>query len=405
MSRRLCKGEKRMQNKRNGMRAVLFTLALALVFAAFAGCSAKVSNPVVGKVGDMEIRFQTYYNIYFNNMYIQSLYGTYDVSTAEKYRAFQDMVFDSIIDSLLPIYVAKKNGVTLTDEEEAEVQKKLQEQIDSLYEDYADKVDESITDEAEKRAAEEKLLLEDLKANGLTYDKYIKSIEESLRDQAIGKKYADGLMAEVTVSDEDVQAYYDEQLAYYQERYAEDAANYFDDYSSYLTNGGLQPLVVPEGYNYYKHILILDPEEGEEKDVDAIVAEVYAKIQAGEDFDALIEEYGEDPGMKNEPYKTEGYILSEANASDYYEEFSAAALALEKEGDVTPEAVQSSKGKHIIKKLGPVEAKTLSLDEVKDAVRELVQSDKEDALYEEYLTQWKEEVKIVKHYDRVNGVK
>ena len=394
-----------MQNKRNGMRAVLFTLALALVFAAFAGCSAKVSNPVVGKVGDMEIRFQTYYNIYFNNMYIQSLYGTYDVSTAEKYRAFQDMVFDSIIDSLLPIYVAKKNGVTLTDEEEAEVQKKLQEQIDSLYEDYADKVDESITDEAEKRAAEEKLLLEDLKANGLTYDKYIKSIEESLRDQAIGQTDVDGLMAEVTVSDEDVQAYYDEQLAYYQERYAEDAANYFDDYSSYLTNGGLQPLVVPEGYNYYKHILILDPEEGEEKDVDAIVAEVYAKIQAGEDFDELIEEYGEDPGMKNEPYKTEGYILSEANASDYYEEFSAAALALEKEGDVTPEAVQSSKGKHIIKKLGPVEAKTLSLDEVKDTVRELVQSDKEDALYEEYLTQWKEEVKIVKHYDRVNGVK
>ena len=52
-----------------------------------------------------------------------------------------------------------------------------------------------------------------------------------------------------------------------------------------------------------------------------------------------------------------------------------------------------------------MEAKTLSLDEVKDTVRELVQSDKEDALYEEYLTQWKEEVKIVKHYDRVNGVK
>ena len=70
----------------------------------------------------------------------------------------------------------------------------------------------------------------------------------------------------------------------------------------------------------------------------------------------------------------------------------------------TAEAYES-KGKHIIKKLGPVEAKTLSLDEVKDTVRELVQSDKEDALYEEYLTQWKEEVKIVKHYDRVNGVK
>ena len=149
----------------------------------------------------------------------------------------------------------------------------------------------------------------------------------------------------------------------------------------------------------------MNPEEGEEKDVDAIIAEIYEKIEAGEDFDALIEEYGEDPGMQSEPYKTEGYILSEANASDYYEEFSEAALALENEGDITPEAVESTSGKHIIKKLGPVEAKTISLDEVREKIEELVQQEKEDALYADYLAQWKEEVKIVKYYDRVNGVK
>ena len=393
-----------MQNKHNGMRAVLFTLALVLVFAAFAGCSAKLNDPVVGKVGNIDIRFQTYYRVYVNNMYMQSIYGTYDVSTDEAYRAFQDMVFDSIINSMLPIYVAKQAGVTLTAEEEAEVQESLQQEIDSLYESYAGDVDASITDEDEKRAEEEKLLLADLKANGLTYDKYIKSIEDSLRDEAIANKYIESLLAEVTVTDDDVQAYYDEQLAYYQERYEEDPANYFDDYSSFL-NGGSQPLVVPEGYNYYKHILVLDAEEGEDKDVDAIVAEIYAKIEAGEDFDALIEEYGEDPGMQSEPYKTEGYILSEANASDYYEEFSAAALALENEGDITPEAVQSSKGKHIIKKCGPVEAKTVTLDEVKDTIREQVETERKNDLYQEYLAQWKEEVKIVKYYDRVNGVK
>ena len=393
-----------MQNKHNGMRAVLFTLALVLVFAAFAGCSAKLNDPVVGKVGNIDIRFQTYYRVYVNNMYMQSIYGTYDVSTDEAYRAFQDMVFDSIINSMLPIYVAKQAGVTLTAEEEAEVQESLQQEIDSLYESYAGDVDASITDEDEKRAEEEKLLLTDLKANGLTYDKYIKSIEDSLRDEAIANKYIESLLAEVTVTDDDVQAYYDEQLAYYQERYEEDPANYFDDYSSFL-NGGSQPLVVPEGYNYYKHILVLDAEEGEDKDVDAIVAEIYAKIEAGEDFDALIEEYGEDPGMQNEPYKTEGYILSEANASDYYEEFSAAALALENEGDITLEAVQSSKGKHIIKKCGPVEAKTVTLDEVKDTIREQVETERKNDLYQEYLAQWKEEVKIVKYYDRVNGVK
>ena len=109
--------------------------------------------------------------------------------------------------------------------------------------------------------------------------------------------------------------------------------------------------------------------------------------------------------MQNEPYKTEGYILSEANASDYYEEFSAAALALENEGDITAEAVQSSKGKHIIKKCGPVEAKTVTFDEVKDTIREQVETERKNDLYQEYLAQWKEEVKIVKYYDRVNGVK
>lgn len=395
-----------MQNKRSGMRAALFTLTLALVFAAFAGCNARVTDPVVGKVGDMEIRFQTYYSVYVNNMYMdQYIYGTYDVSTTEAYRAYQDKIFDTIINSMLPVYVAKQQGVTLTDEEEAQVQADLQEQIDSLYESYASEVDETITDEAEIRAEEEKLLLADLKANGLTYEGYIADLEESLRDQAIGDKYVDSLLADVTVSEEEIQAYYDEKVAYYEDRYEEDVGNYYDDYSSYITNGGLQPLVVPEGYNYYKHILVMNPEEGEEKDVDAIIAEIYEKIEAGEDFDALIEEYGEDPGMQSEPYKTEGYILSEANASDYYEEFSEAALALENEGDITPEAVESTSGKHIIKKLGPVEAKTISLDEVREKIEELVQQEKEDALYADYLAQWKEEVKIVKYYDRVNGVK
>lgn len=395
-----------MQNKRSGMRAALFTLTLALIFAAFAGCNARVTDPVVGKVGDMEIRFQTYYSVYVNNMYMdQYIYGTYDVSTTEAYRAYQDKIFDTIINSLLPVYVAKQQGITLTDEEEAQVQADLQEQIDSLYESYASEVDETITDEAEIRAEEEKLLLADLKANGLTYEGYIADVEESLRDQAIGDKYVDSLLADVTVSEEEIQAYYDEKVAYYEDRYEEDAGNYYDDYSSYITNGGLQPLVVPEGYNYYKHILVMNPEEGEDKDVDAIIAEIYEKIEAGEDFDALIEEYGEDPGMQSEPYKTEGYILSEANASDYYEEFSEAALALENEGDITPEAVESTSGKHIIKKLGPVEAKTISLDEVREMIEELVQQEKEDALYADYLAQWKEEVKIVKYYDRVNGVK
>lgn len=394
-----------MQNKRNGMRTILFTLALALMLAAFSGCSARLTNPVVGKVGNENIYYQTYYSIYTNNMYMGLMYGTYDVSTDEKYRAFQDSVFDSIIDSMLPVHFAKENGVTLTDEEEADVQANLEQQLDSVMSSYETNVDASITDEAERKAAAEEEMAADLDAMGITYDEYVADLENSLRDEALGAKYLDSLLAEVTVTDADIEAYYDEQVAYYQMRYAEDAGNYYTDYSDYRDTGAPQPLFIPEGYSYYKHILITNPEEGEEKDVDAIVAEVYAKIEAGEDFDALIEQYGGDPGMQAEPYKTEGYILSEANADSFYAEFSEAALALENEGDITAEAVESTSGKHIIKKLGPVESRTIPLDEVKEDLRALVQTEKEDELYESYLEQWRSEITIKKYYSRVSGLR
>ncbi len=387
------------------MRTILFTLALMLVFAAFAGCSARLSDPVVGKVGDTDIRFQTYYSVYYNSMYMDMLYGTYDVSTDEKYRAYQDMVFDTIIDGMLPAYVAKQQGVTLTEAEEAEVQAEVEQQLESMYISYESSVDESITDAAELRAAAEELFREDLKASGVKYDEYIANLEEAIRTEHIGNKYLESLYAEIVVTDADVQAYYDEQVAYYQERYAEDAGHYYTDLSSHRDYGDPQPLVIPEGYDYYKHILVTNPDEGEEKDVDAIVAEVYEKIEAGEDFDALIAEYGEDPGMKSEPYITEGYILGEANADSYYAEFSEAALALVNEGDITAEAIESTSGKHIIKKLGPVEAKTIPLEEVQDALRELLQTERETELYNSYIEQWRSEITIKKYYDRVNGLK
>ena len=43
--------------------------------------------------------------------------------------------------------------------------------------------------------------------------------------------------------------------------------------------------------------------------------EIYGKIAAGEDFAALIAEYGEDPGMQNEPTATRGYYVSAASTT------------------------------------------------------------------------------------------
>lgn len=400
-----------MQNKHSVKRIALL-IAAVMALVAFAGCNAQVADPVVGKVGDMEIYYSTFFNSYQYEEMMKYYYGTgvnFDMSTEEGYREFLDYHFDNIIDAMLPIYIAKQEGITLTAEEEANVQAECEAEIENIYASYASSVDASITDEAEIRAEEEKLLKEYLRANGMTVEKYFASIEENLRDQAIGDKHMNALLAEVNVSDEEVKAFYDEQVEAYQKDYESDISYYYEDFSNFLNYGGPEPLVVPEGYDYYKHILIMNPAEGEEKDVDAIVAEIYEKINADEDlteedFDALVAEYGEDTGMQAEPYMTTGYMISEANADAYYAEFSEAALALENEGDITAEPAVTSVGQHIIMKCGPVEAKTRTFEEAEESMRELALTKKQEEVKAGYLAEWREDVKIVKHYSRVNGI-
>lgn len=79
----------------------------------------------------------------------------------------------------------------------------------------------------------------------------------------------------------------------------------------------------------------------------ALSEEILAKIDAGEDFDKLIEEYGEDPGLTpSEDGTYEGYTFG---AGDMVEEFEECAFAL-KDNEVS-DIVETSYGYHIIKRL------------------------------------------------------
>lgn len=77
-------------------------------------------------------------------------------------------------------------------------------------------------------------------------------------------------------------------------------------------------------------------------DAKKIVAEIMEKLGAGEDFDALIEQYNEDPGLTKGNY----YVFG---AGEMVPEFEEATKAL-KIGEYTKEAVKSDFGYHIIKR-------------------------------------------------------
>ena len=115
--------------------------------------------------------------------------------------------------------------------------------------------------------------------------------------------------------------------------------------------------------------------------------EIYEKINAGEDFAALIEAYGEDPGMQNEPSKTRGYYVSSASTT-WDKNFTAGAMSLEKVGDVTETPVISTSGVHIIRYESDVTAGAVPLEDVKDALYEDTLDDLRTDHFNEELESW-----------------
>ncbi len=390
-----------MQYKRN--RALLSVTALLLVLGmlfAFSGCSAVITNPVVAKVGDVDILYSQFYNLY-STYESYANYGLITFTTDDTKGELRAKVFDALISSAIPIAEAHKQGLKLDAAEEETLAATVQEQLDKAIAEYADEVDENITDEAAIKEAEMLLFVEYLKGYKLTYDEYKALLEEQERDNMLADKLKAQVTVGATATEEEAKTWYDEKLAAQLADYATTPANYYNDSQNAQYSGDVGPLVAPEGYFYVKHILVKNAEEGSDKDVDAIVAEIQAKIDAGEDFESLIEVYNEDEGMKQEA-NANGYLLSEANASQYYAEFSAAALALDV-GEVSA-PVTSSAGVHIIKKMGPVDTTPVTFDSIKDKIVEQLIGDRKDELYAAAFETWRSGLKIVQYDNRVKTV-
>ena len=134
--------------------------------------------------------------------------------------------------------------------------------------------------------------------------------------------------------------------------------------------------------------------------LDALVAdtkakadEVYALATAeGADFDALIVEYNEDPGMETNP---NGYLISSDN-TDFVTEFKDGGMALEKVGDVS-EPVETTYGYHIIQYAYDGEAAETRAA-VSDNLLSTVQNEALDAAYDA----WEAAAKISVFLDRLN---
>ena len=129
-----------------------------------------------------------------------------------------------------------------------------------------------------------------------------------------------------------------------------------------------------DNYVQAQHILIstdgLDDEQKAEKL--NLAKTVLSKAKAGADFDALVKEYGEDPGMEANP---EGYLFTKG---EMVPEFETAAFAL-KVGKIS-NLVETSYGYHIIKRV-----KSVYTDEIIKETRTALVADKVYSVFGEYV--------------------
>lgn len=278
---------------------------------------------------------------------------------------------------------------------------------------------EDLTDEERREAAEAMMAedgLDEAYFAGLTYD--------DARIQAVIANQT----ADVSVSDDEVKALYEERLA-------EDMALYGSDPAAYeeaLSYGGTI-LYAPEGVRAVKHILVLLGEDGESRmyeleaeledvllqlaaanaDIDALskrkaeielemdeifasieprAQEILDKLAAGGDFNALLAEYGEDPGMTYEPYMTDGYLVW-ADCESWVTAFRDGAMALEKVGDIS-QPVRTPYGLHIIRYERDIAGGAVPYEEASADLAAEMMTERQGERLDELLAVWYEAAEI-----------
>lgn len=129
--------------------------------------------------------------------------------------------------------------------------------------------------------------------------------------------------------------------------------------------------------------------------------EILAKIPGG-DWDALMAEYTEDPGMQGDAATAKtGYAVSEAT-TNMDTAFTTAALALANVGDVS-DKVEGIYGYYIIKYESDVTEGPVSLDEVRDTLTESVLTTKQNNTYDEAVEKWVSEANATVDRNALNN--
>ena len=383
------------------MKKLIRLLAVALAVMMLAGCSLVTVNEekiVVATVGDETIT-KADFNEGFNALLSQYGYTQDSEEIADQLKTLKENYIAQMVEDKVLEKKIKELGLDqVTDEEKAAAEQEIQDWYDEQYAALVEnfKTDDTVED-PEAKAAE--TIENYLSQYGLTLDQMK---ENSVASISSDKLY-DYVTKDVTVTEEEAKIEFANKVAAAKEKYDADLSAYVSDFEN-----GATIYYTPKGCYYIKHILISLTDEQKQDiknlraDDDETVAatadekreeylltirekaeSVLKLVDEGGDFEDPDEEYGEDPGMKNEAYKN-GY-LTYAGDTGFVTEFADACAALTEDG-MTSGLVASDFGYHIIRRVSTVPSGEATFEDVKDSLMESMLTDRRARLT---ISRWK----------------
>ena len=338
-------------------------MVFCLVFLMAASCS---SNKYVIKIGERTVSQAMYESAAksYKSNFLTS-YGMESASEADINEVWDQYIDENqsstvgdyldtsvqnyLITSTLFSNQFDKLGLTLSDEVISEIDEQVQQ----------------IVDQAGGLEALKSTLKE---VNGITYDEFVNQYYDSARRTAVVQYYFGENGVEHAVSEQQIADYY------------------------------------TENYARVKHVLLLTVDESTSEPLDdAAVKEAentanevleLAKMNTGDtdNFDQLIDEYNQDPGMSTYP---EGYRIHKDDTS-YDTAFKDAAFDMEV-GEVR--LVKGSFGYHVMKKYAVTDPETFTEDD-KEMLLENMMSEEINGLLDTWMTETPPEINesLVKKY-------
>ncbi|MGI6664289.1 MAG: peptidylprolyl isomerase [Christensenellaceae bacterium] len=386
------------------MKKLRNLLLLLLVFALLVTGCGKSTDPaktVLAKVGERTVTLQDFTEVLEYWFYMYQIDPS-DDANKEYVSSLAASCFDYLLLTEVSLVKAEELGFfEVSDDEMAAIEEEVNEQYSTA----ETSVEATIREENPDASDSEIKMKVKLEMASSGYDKE-KMIESSIEMQA-QEKLVDYCIKDVTISNADVEAEY-------QNRVEDAKASYEEDPSAfeYDVLYGETPYYTPTGARRVKHILIAFDEdiqselsslqsEDEEKYEERLQEEL-AKIEPDAaalldkiikeevDFDEEMQSSSGDPGLAEFP---DGYYVVEENSS-FDENFVEAAFALPSIGSIS-QLVSTRSGYHILRLEEITEAAPLPFADVSEEIEDELLTQTQNETYYSMVSEWKLEADIV----------